>query len=107
MWTFPKAEDAMAGRSAMITIFKTTAAEQLDLRRYRSVGESGHPEGDGKAIDYEVTQADRDGKVVYEVTFDLPKRPGHMYIDMFGIWEDTEGGNQPQDANWTFHLKLH
>jgi hypothetical protein len=106
IWSFPSPERARARRSATITIHKTTAPDQLDLRRYRSVGEDGRPTGDGKPINYKIAPQTVDGKVVYEVTF-TTARPGHMYIDMFGIWEDTEGGNQPQDANWTFHLKLH
>ena len=107
MWTFPDAVRAPAGGEATITIYKTTAAEELDIRRYRHIGDSGHPEGDGKEVDYKVAPASVDGKTVYEVTFTLPSRPGHMYLDLFGIWQDTEGADQPQDANYTFHFKLH
>ena len=86
---------------------KSTAADKLQLRRYRHVGDGGYPENDGRKVDYDVGPATVDGKTVYEVTFMLPAKPGHLYLDLFGIWQDTEGADQPQDANYTFHFKLH
>ncbi|HET7481389.1 MAG TPA: hypothetical protein VFK89_00875 [Actinomycetota bacterium] len=107
VWSFPRAERAKAGKTATITIYKTTAADKLHLTRWRSVDENGYPMGDGRRIRYDVAPTTIDGSIAYEVTFELPSRPGHLYIDMFGRWADTEGAGNEQDADYTMHLKLH
>lgn len=106
IFTWPRAQRTRAGRPARIRIFKTTAPEDLNLRAWRKVDENNFPVGDGRDLTYAMKQDTVDGRTVLDVAFRLPPRPGHLYIEMFGTWQDTEGGETLQDAFWHFHLRL-
>ena len=106
IFSWPQAQRTRAGRPARIRIFKTTAPEDFSLRAWRRVDENQFPVGDGRALKHQIRQATVDGRTVHDVTFRLPGRPGHLYIEMFGTWQDTEGGDTLQDAFWHFHLRL-
>lgn len=106
IFSWPRAQRTRAGKNARIRIFKTTAPGELSLRGWRKVDENNFPVGDGRALDYEIEESTADGNTVFDVTFRLPDRPGHLYIEMFGTWQDTEGDGARQDAFWHYHLRL-
>ncbi len=107
IFSFPRAERAHAGGMASI-IFKTAnKPTSLDLSYWRDVDEDGAPKGNARGIDYSLRPVRADGEIVaYRARFRLPEQRGHMYIYVFGTWEDQDAGGGSQDSSWTFHLRL-
>ncbi len=106
IFTWPRVQRTRAGKNARIRIFKTTAPEDLSLRSWRYVDENNYPIGNGRMREHEVRESTVDGNTVFDVTFSLPERPGPIFIEMFGTWQDTEGTENIDDAFWHFRLKL-
>ena len=107
IFTWPQGQATDAGKKARIRIFKTTAPGELSLHAWRKVDENRFPVGDGRRLPTEVRRSTVDGTTVFDVIFTLPTRPGHLYLEMFGTWEDTEAPDHPrQDAFYHFHLRL-
>ena len=107
IFTWPRVQRTRAGKNAQIRIFKTTAPEDLSLHVWRKVDENNYPDPDGgRRLSFEIEESTVDGNTVFDVTFSLPERPGRLYIEMFGTWQDTEGSENVDDAFWHFRLKL-
>lgn len=107
IFSFPRAERAHAGAMASIIFRSTNKPTSLSLSYWREVDENGSPKGDARDIDYSLLAVREQGEIVaYRARFRLPERRGHMYISVFGTWEDQDAGGGSQDSSWTFHLRL-
>jgi len=94
-------------RAVRIRFKKSQAPQDLSIRRWRKIDENDQPVGNGKPVDYTL-KAHMSGNeiIAYDALFKLPSKPGHFYLAAFGVWQDTEGSGDDQDAYWTYHVKL-
>ncbi len=103
---FPRARPAWSGRKARVRLYKAQIPKQLRIHRWREVERNGTPRGPGQSVSHELVKRTVDGDVIYDAVFRLPHRKGHLYLEIFGKWDDVEGSANDQDAVWTFHLTL-
>lgn len=104
---WPRAEPARAGAAASIVIEKAERPVDLAIQTWRRVDKFGFPRSQQHDLKFELRRRLYRGEPAWEAVFRLPRRPGHLYLSLFGIWEDTEvAPGEPQDARWFFHLRL-
>ena len=103
---WPDAKRARAGRMARIRIFKPTAPRDVSVSVWRDVDENGIPQGEQRMLEYSVEPATVNGNRVHDVRFRLPRRTGHLYVELFATWPDQQGSDTRQDSFFQFHLRL-
>ena len=103
---WPDVKRARAGRRARIRIFKPTAPRDVGVSVWRDVDRNDVPQGEQRMLAYSVDPAVVNGNRVHDVRFRLPRRPGHLYIELFATWPDQQGSDTRQDSFFQFHLRL-
>jgi hypothetical protein len=103
---WPRADRARAGRMARIRIFKRAVPRNVSVSVWRDVDENGIPQGEQRMLEYTVEAGRVNGNRVHDVRFRLPRRPGHLYIELFATWPDEQGSDMRQDSFFQFHLRL-
>ncbi|MGI8407882.1 MAG: integrin alpha, partial [Actinomycetota bacterium] len=102
---WPAAEVAGTGDRAHFRISFDEEPGTFSLRGYRELDDSGLPSG--PAISFPATLKPirhyRGAPIAgYEAVFDLPNRPGHLYLVGAASWPGDGRG----DASWFAHLRL-
>lgn len=94
------------GSTVLLRFDTEVEPDEIQLDRWRKVGENGIPEGKRHQVPFTLAPVVENGvTVAWEAQLTVPPRLGHHYMTAFGIWPDQEGSGQPQDAAWTFHLR--
>jgi hypothetical protein len=103
--TWPDRDVTPGGRRAIVRIRKVQRPRKLRLTSWPKLHDNGSPSGDGRRIEYTLETTLHNGDVVQEARFNLPDKPGHYYLEVYGVWPDTVS-NRRQNATWNLHLKL-
>lgn len=76
--------------------------QSTELRFWRELDEEGRPTGPSKTIAHALIAHKVDGQTkAWDLVFDLPGKPGHVYVRLAGFWQTPDG-----DSSWFFHWKL-
>jgi hypothetical protein len=104
-YTWPEEDGTPGGKRALLRIHKIQRPRRLKITRWRRVDDQNAPIGEGREVRYNLSTELHRGEVVQEARFHLPRRRGHYYLRVFGMWRDVVS-NEKQNATWSFHLKL-
>lgn len=94
------------GTQTATVVFRTRKRPRsLQLNAWRAVDPTGAPLGPPETIPYALAARRRHGKVArWRARFTVSLFIGDYYIDVFGVWRNTNGCGGAGDADWTFHL---
>jgi hypothetical protein len=105
---WPDARPASPDARVRVRFLSRHRPDRIDISWYESIDRYGVPRGEAKEIEPRIVPVrnDRDRIFAYDARFRTRETRGHMYIYAFGIWEDQNGLGGPQDAYWSFHLRV-
>ncbi|MEA2434528.1 MAG: hypothetical protein QOG54_1985 [Actinomycetota bacterium] len=106
--TWPRAVRATPGKETRVRFNSPTQPDDLSIAYWRHIDENGGPKGEATTLDATLEPIeDANGAVVaWQLVFKLPDRGRHMYLHAAGYWQDQDGSGNPQDASWTYHVRL-
>jgi len=105
-YSWPVRDKTPGKQRATVRIRKAQPPRRLKITSWRKLGKNQSPSGEGKRVEYKLETTVHNGKIVQEARFRLPRKPGHYYLEVFGVWPDVVTG-QRQNATWNMHLKLY
>lgn len=87
---------------AHIRIKFAAKPSDVTIECWRELDEHGRPTGESKTISHALVPHKIGGQTKgWDAVFDLPGKPGHVYVRLLGFWEEPSG-----DSSWFFHWKL-
>ena len=105
---WPRAKPGLPGRMARVRFHSAVQPDDLSIAFWRRLDDNDNPVGEGKTLEstLEPYLNDTGETVAWDLVFRLPARGRHLYLHAAGYWPDQDGSEAPQDASWTYHLKL-
>lgn len=107
-WRFPQVDRVRVGQRIALRIRKQQVPEETSVHAWTEINaETNRPQGDATVIDHVLEPVlAKDGSTrAWDVVVALPDRGRHYYLRLSTRWPDEEVPEEPQTAQWSFHLK--
>jgi hypothetical protein len=106
--SWPRAVKADPGRTTKVRFNSSTKPDDLSIAYWKRVDANGSPQGEATTLETTLEPVmNAEGETVaWRLVFKLPESGRHLYLHAAGYWQDQDGSGNPQDASWTYHVRL-